>query len=366
MFTERDVIQYLLTRRLLDPGIVVAGDLEVINVSRRNRNLKIISTQGPSYIVKQAISQDTAATLSQEAAVYQLLLSDHNADRAGFFDHIPRFYEYGLKAGVLVLGLVRDAEDFRDYQMRNRRVSRTLASLMGKVVGTFHRLTTLDSRTLAQTSIRTQPPWVLSAHRPHLEILKDASDANVQIIRIVQNSTEFCRSLEDLYRTWVTERLIHFDIKWDNWIVLPQSASEAKPGLQLVDWELAALGDPCWDIGSVFSGYLSFWLQSIPFIGGEPTSRLLELSRFSLEQIQPACRSFWTSYVKQTALDKLEADRHLLRAIRYSAARLLQAAFEQTRDAIQLTDNIVCMLQLSANMISRPYEASVSLLGIQI
>lgn len=364
MFSQREVVQYLLVRRLLDPRAIVGGDLQVLDVSRRNQNLKIITTQGPCYLVKQATSPDTAATLSREAAVYRLLLSDRAADRAGLFDHLPRFYEYDSKASLLVLGLTRDAEDLRDYQARHRRVSTTLASLMGKVLGTFHRLTTLGFGTLAGSLFPIQPPWVLTAHQPCLETLRDASEANAQITRILQNSVEFCQSLEELYRSWTPDRLIHFDVRWDNWIVLPHSHSRGA-GLQLVDWEFAALGDPRWDIGSVFAGYLSLWLQSIPFIGGEPDNRLIELSRYPLKHIQPACRSFWVSYLKQAALDKPEANRALLGAIRFSAARLLQAAIEQTRDAIELTSNIVCMLQLSTNMILRPYEAAVSLLGLR-
>jgi len=136
--------------------------------------------------------------------------------------------------------------------------------------------------------------------------------------------------------------------------------------LKIVDWELARLGDPCWDVGSVFANYLSFWLFSIPITGEDPPDRFMDLARYPLERMQPAIRSFWQSYVRTMELDAATSDDWLLCAVKYGAARLVQTAYEQMQMSIHLTGNVVCLLQLSLNILQRPREAMVHLLGLPL
>jgi Phosphotransferase enzyme family len=366
MLTQHQVIPYLLQHKLIDPASIVAGDLTIVDVSRRNCNFKVISTQGPCYLIKQGMSPDRVATVAHEAEMYQLLQSDAQAHKVRLSHYLPHFYGYDLQEQILILELLRDAENFRQYHARHGRFSTALASMVGHALGTLHCLPQLRGRFQDDSWFSGRPPWVLTIHRPHLWIFWDTSEAKLQLIRIVQHSTEFCQLLDDLRRDWQADRLIHYDIKWDNWIIFAQSSSRRRVRLKLVDWELAGLGDPCWDVGSVFSGYLSFWLSYIPITGGEPPDRFLELSRYPLERMQPALRSFWASYVQQMSLDSSIADQWLLRAVRYAAARLVQTAFEQMQRSTQLTGNIICILQLSLNMMRRPHEAAVLLLGIPL
>lgn len=365
MLTQHQVVQYLLQSKLIDPSLIVAGELAVIDSSRRNCNFKVISRHGPSYLVKQSFCPERVSTVAHEAAVYQLLQSVTEANNADLSDYIPHFYGYDPKEQVLILELL-DAEDFNHYQTRHIRFSTALASLMGKTLGRLHCLAQLRARSQDCSWLSGQLPWVLTIHRPQLGIFRDVSEANLQLIRIVQHSAEFCQLLDDLRKDWSADRLIHHDIKWDNWIIFSQLSSRRKSGLKLVDWEFAALGDACWDVGSVLSGYLNFWLWSIPVTGDGSPDRLLDLSRYPLEHMQPALRSFWASYLERMNLKGSTADQWLLKAIRYGAARLVQTAFEQTRRANQLTGNIICILQLSLNMMRRPHEAAVLLLGIPL
>lgn len=366
MLTQHQVMLYLLQHKLIDPASIVTGGLTVVDVSRRNCNFKVISTQGPCYLVKQGISPDRATTVAHEAAVYQLLESDTRAHNVKLPHYLPRFYRYDPQEHMLILELLPNAEDFRQYHARYGRFSTSLAAMAGKSLGTLHRLTQPGNRLWDDSWFLDQLPWILTIHRPSLWIFWDVSEANLQLIKIVQHSTEFCQLLDDLRQDWQADRLIHHDIKWDNWIIFAQSSSRRKVGLKLIDWELAALGDPCWDVGSVFNDYLSFWLSSIPITGEEPPERFLELSRYPLERMQPALRSFWASYTRQMDLDASIADQWLLRAVRYGAARLVQTAFEQMQRSTQLTGNIICILQLSLNMLRRPHEAAVLLLGIPL
>lgn len=363
MLTQLEVTAYLLQHSLISAASIVDSDLAVVDTSRRNRNFKVISERGPSYLLKQGVGSSGRAMVAHEAVVYEFLHSLAGNDRLD--EYLPYYYGYDTKERILVLELVRDAQDFREYHVRRGRFSTLLARAMGKALATVHRLTRAygnehdDDRIFA-----VQPPGVLSIHRPDPKIFLDVSAANVELIKVVQRSPKFCRSLDELRESWRTETLIHSDIKWDNCVIFARPSSKRKTRLKIVDWEVAGSGDPCWDIGSVFSNYLSFWLLSIPITGGNPPDRFIELARYPLESMQPAIRSFWQSYVRYMELDAATSGEWLLRAIKYGAARLVQTGYEQTQMSLHLTGNVVCLLQLGLNILQRPQEAIVHLLGL--
>ena len=81
--------------------------------------------------------------------------------------------------------------------------------------------------------------------------------------------------------------------------------------------------------------------------------------------MQPAIRACWQAYVSRLGLDEATADIWLRDAVRFSAARLVQTAFEATQVSTELTSGISLHLQLSINMLQRPREAAAHLLGLR-
>jgi aminoglycoside phosphotransferase (APT) family kinase protein len=186
------------------------------------------------------------------------------------------------------------------------------------------------------------------------------------VIKLVQRSPGFGESLERLARDWRVGCVIHYDVKWDNFIVPARDGATRARGLKLVDWELAQEGDPGWDLGSAFAHYLSFWAFSIPVTGDAPPERWPELARYPLARMRPAVAACWTAYRRSAGLEGDAARSALVRAVRFAGARLVQTAYEATQAAIELTGNVVILLQLSANVLARPHEAAVQLLGLPL
>ena len=313
---EREVVLYLLRSNLINSQAIVEGNISVVNTSRRNRNFKVISEQGPCYLVKQGINPEGIATVAHEAAVYRLLQAD--TGNGGLNRYVPRFYNYNPQENILILELLRDALTLRTYHMQRGRSSTAHAKVLGKALATLHCLRQRAVSVNEENhNLSRNPPWVLSLHRPDLGFFRNISSANIQLIKIIQQFPEFGELLEQLLSEWRNDALIHYDIKWDNCIVFTQSASGRKTGLKIVDWELTCLGDPCWDVGSVFNDYLSHWLFSIPITGETPPEQFLDLALYPLEKMHPAIRSFWQSYSRRMNLDTAAANEWLLRAVRY-------------------------------------------------
>ena len=357
MLSERQVVDRLMASGLVSPATVVAGDLAIHDVSRRNRNFKVVSDRSPSFLVKQGFGTEGQATLANEAAVYEVLASQ--GPELG--RHVPQFHAWEPDHAMIVLELVESAHSLTDHQARGR-FSRQVARSVGRALGALHSIRVEPGQ---PAGLYAMTPFAISVHRPEVSWLRDISEANIELIKLLQSATDVPELLDELRASWRPVSIVHNDYKSENCMVV-RGRDGRGVGIRLVDWESAGLGDPGWDVGSVFGDYLSSWLSSIPITGHDPPERFPELARFPLERMRPALRAFWEAYVGGARLSPMDADRRLVQAARFSATRLLQTAFEQTQAGSRLTGTTMCLLQVAVNILRRPHEAAVRLLGIPL
>lgn len=337
------------------------GDLAVHDISRRNRNFRVVCGDGPSYLVKQGVTPEGASSVAREAEVQ--LFMDQTFDPQRTRDYIPALRDYDAATGVLVLDLVDGAIDLRNYHSRAGRFPLTPAKTLGTALGWLHsnRPELIPDGPQCFT---LPPPWALSIHAPTLDSLPGKSQACVEVIKMVQFMPDFCEQLSRLESEWRHETFIHGDLKWDNCLSYKGQKASRRNKLAIVDWETAGFGDPCWDVGSALSDYLTFWVLSIPVTADSSLSRLPEMARYSLTVMQPAVRSFWDAYTSARGWGELMATEQLLRSLRFAAARLVQTAFEQMQMRTELTGNVVAMVQLAQNIMKYPLKANDTLLGL--
>ena len=356
MSTEAELVRYLLDSGLLTSSAVVDGRLRVRNASRRHQSFLVETRNGPSFFIKHGVDAEHCAALAREYAIYNYL-----SERAAALvaNSLPHLRIYDDDRHLLILDLVPNAESLRDYHTRRGKFPKQVAAQLGVSLGMLHQLTLVDGTAEAER-FRHGAPWILSVHRPHVAMLRDFSGATLQLIRFVQRIGELGERLEAMAEQWRQECLIHSDIKWDNGIISKGRSAR----LVLVDWEVASLGDPAWDIGSIFMDYLCFWVMSIPVTGEVPPEQFADLARYGIADMQPALREFWYAYVRVRKFGAAQSAETLSRAVGLAAARLLQIAFEQAQTASRLTSNLVLCLQLALNMLRRPETAAADLLGI--
>ena len=358
---QEDVIPFLLDRGFICQEHLVNGALVVVDASRRNRNFKVVSECGPSYLIKQGIGPDRRQTVAREAVVYEYLRSISCGGQLARF--LPGLCGYVPEDCVLILELMKESESLAEYH-RHGRFSQTLARELGKALADVHRLTSQVSGQPIDPRLPSHLPAALSLFRPDLDGMQQASNADLELIKVVQQSKDFCEHLEELCDGWRVDTLIHGDMRWDNCHAVAKSPSARKTRIAVVDWELAGPGDACWDVGTVFNEYLNFWLLSAPIAGDTLPEQFLEFALYPLKKMQSAIRAFWQSYVKRMQLDPHAADRWLERAVKYAGSRLIQTTFERMHLVFELTSQAVYYLQLSLNMLRRPEDASRQLLGL--
>ena len=253
----------------------------------------------------------------------------------------------------------------REHQSKSGRFSQSLARVAGKTLAYLHGKNTVTKQRMSSASaVTTAPPWILSLASPSFRVLREISHGNIELVKALQKAPTAGSILSDLRTRWNHSYFVHGDIKWDNCMVIRKAGSQGRWEIKLVDWETAGLGDPCWDLGSMFGNYLSCWLFSIPYTDRESVSQSVNLARYPLERIQPAIRSLWQAYRTEMALDAQTSNEWLVKSTRFSAARLIQTAYEAMVHSPNFTVNIANLVQLSLNILRRPLETAVHLLGI--
>jgi aminoglycoside phosphotransferase (APT) family kinase protein len=357
---KNDLLAFMLRQRLIGAGDVVHRKFSFADASRRHHNCHVSRERGRSFFVKQGTTAQKCEALSQEAGVYRLFHAPGGS--APITRYMPRFVLYDRRQHLLILEWVHDGETFRDYHVRTGRFPRELGRLAGRALAALHQFPL--SNAFAQRTGGPRPPWALAMHRPDLSIFRDASSAALDVIRIVQDSPQFGQLLDVLASEWHASAWTHRDIKWENLVVSRSRKSKSVREVKIVDWELAGPGDPVWDAGSFMSSYLTFWLDSIPVTRDANPAESLPFAVYPLERMQEALGSFWHAYSRSMRWSPAEKAASLHRAVRYSAARLVQTVFEQMQSAAQLHGNVIFSLQLALNILQRPQEAAARLLGI--
>ena len=336
VLTPVQLTQHLLSRGLISPHEI--GDrFRITGQARNNRNFAVVVSPRRGYFVKE--SRNGLEWLAAEADVYRAIAACGAAGRLRH--HLPRFRDYDDDRRVLVLDLIPGAAGMWGSFAARRPIALRAAAELGRAVAAVHACR-IESERLRAAGV----PWVLSLPAPDIEFLLDTGPANVELLRIVQSSRILCRTLERLSLEWTPLSLIHGDLRFANCVVDRRARHTS---VKLVDWELAGSGDPAWDIGCVFAEFLASWIDSMP-----------------LSRLKPPMQQFAGTYASARRLGGRDRRNFLLRAMRFSAARLLQTAFEGMRDLGGLTKDAVRMLQLSANIAARPSKALVTLCGIDV
>lgn len=68
-----NVVTYLLEHKLINNNSIVDGDLQIFDVSRKNKNIKVIRKNDTSFLLKQSNPTDTRAQLPLKGKRYSML-----------------------------------------------------------------------------------------------------------------------------------------------------------------------------------------------------------------------------------------------------------------------------------------------------
>lgn len=344
--TASNLVHYVRDRAYMSPTKIVSGDFIVLEAGRRNRNFKVLHRDGSGVFIKQVKVADSIenTTLRREAECYRL--AQRNPEWASL---MPTFLGHDERRQCLILELLPHGVNLTEYVQRGGELSRELATKLGRAIACFHRVRVdPESHGLSEISFPKRVPWILFFHRDNNRV----SQAVIELGDLIRHNEVVSANLDRLCENWRFDDVIHGDMKWDNCVLY--QIQDRDEQLNIVDWELFDFGDAAWDLG----GFLhSFWVSAITStltkVMSEDTPVLErispELAKLALP-IQSLLQGYWSG----RDFDRAHIASFLIRTLEYSAARLLQSAFERLYYATTMNEETRMMFGLSECIFLNP------------
>jgi hypothetical protein len=369
ILTVDNVADFLLDRRLIDASWIIDGPLKIRSLARRNRNLVIVGPGSTGFLIKQPYdnAEGGLETLRREAMFHGFCRDEPAADLMA--EVIPRLVDRDLDEAILVFELIPDVVTLLSLleHPSRRGIAVEAAYGFGQVLGTFHRIfRAIDLDDPARPWLSRDPPLLFDLHRPKVIRRGRFSRAVCEVLRDIQKSERLGDGLDGLRGLWRPETVIHADIKFDNVLVRPDSASPESDAIELwiADWELVQVGDPAWDLAGALQDLLVTWVRSMPLDESLGDEALFARASLPLAEVQGIARALWSGYRDESGLDPAEAEGFLLRAVKFSAARLLQSACEMSWFEDRVLAVSAMLLRLGEDLLMEPEHGQVILYGI--
>lgn len=348
LIDERSAVQLLGQLGALDLRSMLDQEITVRDVSRRCRCLIV---QGPetAWVVKQGANAETLESVANEARAYRALID------TPLTASIPRYRFHDPATGVLIIEFVEGLTPQEHEIGRPPRDRAQYAYELGGLLAQVHRL--------PLNGFASQlPPRVLSCHRPSLESIEFHSAASLRALAIVQRNAQLSAALDSVRDDWTPTAFSHNDLRGDNIIVRERTGKIA-----IIDWEMASISDPRWDLSALLAERLVGWLNDPELWLSDSESGGHAAAVTGLTHLHLFTRFLLAGYTQGSNIEASPFTPTAgTPAARWIAARLVQAAIEHCHQQALISPLAEQILQIAANMSARPAEAARFFFGTEI
>jgi hypothetical protein len=351
---------YLLDKGFVDAASLVEGDYLATQLMTRNQIFRVYRRGAPSLFVKQLNSFDPSNTyVLQKDATCLWLIKNHPAF-AALSAFVPGYFGFDVDKQVLVTELLPDARNLMEYLHEQRgQLPENLRDVLATLLASYHfapEADVLSSRTVQ--FFPRQAPWAFNlADAAANAMLGGPTAPPHPVASAVAASPDFGPALAAVRAEWQPTTLIHGDIKWMNVLL---HREEGRETLKLIDWEIADIGDPLWDVAGVFQSILGSALAYSPALAGAAVSPVPGPRLSDLREVWPELLDFWARYEQRRPASLPTAPGDLTKTMRYTAVRLLQSAVEQNMATPTLQPHALQLLQLSHLLLQNQSEIQQS------
>lgn len=268
MTGQRGALAGRLVRRLVDAGLVGIDDafnglVSVADLSRSNHvSLVAVGGVGRAVVKHAATAIDGVDPFAAEVAAYQWLTASSTTAALS-----PRLLGVLGDEHAIVTEPVAGARCLHEVLASSPGSGVDHQTALGRMLGHLHSSGPVDGQHLVP-----RRPWVLRIPDGHVPTMLVGNAGATAVIGATLSDRGLCEALREFDRAWAPRAPVHGDVKFDNVLVGPEAGGR----LWLVDWELAGLGEPAWDLAGVADGLLLPDL--IGHTGPPPDAKYLSLA----------------------------------------------------------------------------------------
>lgn len=364
ILTGFNLPHYLLDKGFISYESFMDKGLTIHMASSRNTGFIVNKSEENALFVKQvrAFDQEKIETLRAEATCYWL--ANNEAEYGELKKFLPRFFHFDHFNYILVLEFITGSQDLQAFYSQYRYFPTEIGRQLANVLASYHKdiYRTIQKGKSAQLFRKAVPgPFLMFGDQ--LAYMNPRNKVEEQLHSLIRQQEGFSEKVAAIRTEWLPSSLIHGDIKPNNFLINQDCLETGHFNLRLIDWEIADLGDPAWDVAAVLQSYLLMWVMSDT---GEEAVSQVNAAAFQLEDMQPGIREFWSAYCQAMGLSGAKEEVFLLKTTRFCAVKLLHTSYESSVLSGQLPPQSAKMLQLSFNLLQSPNEAIESLFAIPL
>ena len=357
-FDLDSVIPFLLDRNLITLDAIVSNDVSVVAEPRRNRNFRV-EVADSGYFIKhpEKLSAGSLQSTANEAK-FLLYAASIDGTAARF---LPTLVLEDSELHLTVLELLPRHQTlwayFETFQYPQFPIR--LCANVGRALGELHAvLANVGPSHAPPAWLKSTPPWVGHIHMPAISMLSSLTPGAEEVISIVQKSDVMGAALDQIPKLWKPHSIIHGDIKADNILLEPDC------DFRFVDWEMAQLGDPAWDVAGFIQELVMVWLMQFARMPSADVQTALDEAKLPWAVVRLAIQRFWRAYLEYAGVAASQRKGVATTVTHYVAARMIQTAYEATMSRWPMSAPVVLCMQICDNILADVRHAARNFLGL--
>ena len=101
------------------------------------------------------------------------------------------------------------------------------------------------------------------------------------------------------------------------------------------------MGDPRWDLASIFGEFLLQWILSMPVVPIVHPQEYMKMAIYKIKSMKPAMKSFWYTYNRTMEFEDFTSNQFLLGSMSYLSMKLINSVFELTDSVSKISNNAI-------------------------
>ncbi|GAB4177889.1 MAG: hypothetical protein Fur006_09880 [Coleofasciculaceae cyanobacterium] len=369
--SSQNLFEYLVEQNICTQA---EQDLTQIELKvAKNFNLLLSLQSGRKLLVKQErLTREgkTAGEFSNEWRIQEFL------QRFSEISHIrPLLSEvvhFDANHSIIVFNYLDDYRDLTDFYAEEDSFPTAVATSIGTVLATIHRATfnhqeyqNFFFEDSEDATIDEAPNLTHGLERISPEIFGQVPADGLKFLALYQRYDSLGKAIAELADAFEPCCLTHNDLKLNN-ILLHNDWEQVSNNstIRLIDWERSGWGDPAFDLGTIITSYLQFWLSSLVVSKSIDINESLRLAMIPIEKIQPSIAALTQAYFDNFPEILERSPNFLRRVVQFSGLGLIHRIQAMLQYEKSFGNAGICMLQVAKTLLCRPEQSIQTIFGM--